>query len=471
MYKRGRGSFYKHLDFLIADILVLQLTFAVSYCIRHGLVWMYGSSIYRQMSVILFLIQICVVVVMKSYKGIIRRDKIAEFVQVVQYVSLIILLAFAYMFVVKVSVLFSRTVFVLTWVLAIFMIYIERLLWKKIIRGRLICRKSMRSIIAVGEEDKIHNVLQKSFKNEYKDYRICGAIITDCDLTGEKIQGVDVIGYDDLPYQFTVDHVVDEILLYYGKNSANIRRIVDTCVNMGLTIHKVIAETPPVSQRTIVEEFSGYTVLTTSINMASARQLFLKRMMDITGGLVGVAVTGILTVIIGPLIYLKSPGPVFFSQERIGKNGRRFKVYKFRSMYLDAEERKKELMGQNEVEGLMFKMENDPRVIKGIGTFIRKTSLDEFPQFWNVLKNDMSLVGTRPPTVDEYEQYDAHHKKRMTIKPGITGLWQVSGRSDITDFEEVVALDTQYITEWSIGMDIRILFKTILVVLRNDGAK
>lgn len=471
MYKRGRGSFYKHLDFLIADMLVLQVTFAVSYCIRHGFIWMYANEIYRQMSVVLLLIQMCVVVITKSYKGIIRRDKAAEFVQVVQYVSLIILLAFAYMFAVKVSVLFSRTVFVLTWGLAVFAIYFERLFWKKLVKERLMRRKSLRAVIVAGEEEKVLRIVRKSLKNEYKDYRICGLIITDKDLSGGKIEGVDVIGHDDLPHQFMVDNVVDEILLYYGESSANIRQIRDTSVNMGLTIHKVIAETPPVSQRTVVEEFSGYTVLTTSINMASARQLFCKRLMDIVGGLAGVAVTGILAVFLGPLIYIKSPGPIFFSQERIGKNGRRFKVYKFRSMYLDAEERKRELMGQNEVDGLMFKMEDDPRVIKGIGTFMRRTSLDEFPQFWNVLKNDMSLVGTRPPTVDEYEQYDAHHKKRMTIKPGITGLWQVSGRSDITDFEEVVALDTQYITEWSIGMDIRILFKTILVVLKNDGAK
>ena len=173
------------------------------------------------------------------------------------------------------------------------------------------------------------------------------------------------------------------------------------------------------------------------------------------------------------IFYIKSPGPIFFSQYRVGKNGRKFKIYKFRSMYMDAEERKKELMKQNRVsDGLMFKMENDPRVIgsekgpgKGIGNFIRKTSLDEFPQFFNVLKGDMSLVGTRPPTVDEWEKYELHHRARLAIKPGLTGMWQVSGRSEITDFEEVVKLDTKYISEWSFMLDIKILFKTVLIVL------
>ena len=200
--------------------------------------------------------------------------------------------------------------------------------------------------------------------------------------------------------------------------------------------------------------------------------------MDICGGLAGCILTGIIFLFVAPAIYIKSPGPIFFSQYRVGKNGRKFKIYKFRSMYMDAEERKKELMKQNRVsDGLMFKMENDPRVIgskkgpgKGIGNFIRKTSLDEFPQFFNVLKGDMSLVGTRPPTVDEWEKYELHHRARLAIKPGLTGMWQVSGRSEITDFEEVVKLDTKYISEWSFMLDIKILFKTVLIVLGQKGS-
>lgn len=163
-------------------------------------------------------------------------------------------------------------------------------------------------------------------------------------------------------------------------------------------------------------------------------------------------------------------------------NGKQFKIYKFRSMYMDAEERKKELMERNRhSDGLMFKMEADPRIIgskvladgtvkKGLGNFIRDWSLDEFPQFFNVLKGDMSLVGTRPPTLDEWERYEPHHRARLAMRPGITGLWQVSGRSKITDFEEVVKLDTKYIIEWSMGLDFRILLKTVRVVFGKDGA-
>ena len=196
----------------------------------------------------------------------------------------------------------------------------------------------------------------------------------------------------------------------------------------------------------------------------------LKRAMDILGGLVGLTITAVVTIILGPLIKLESPGPLFFSQKRVGRNGRIFKIYKFRSMYQDAEERKKELMEQNEMDGFMFKMKDDPRITK-IGKFIRKTSLDELPQFLNVLKGDMSLVGTRPPTVDEFEQYEGYHKRRLSMTPGLTGVWQVSGRSDIVDFEEIVAMDVDYICNWSLKRDFEIILKTVMVVLNSSGAR
>ena len=191
--------------------------------------------------------------------------------------------------------------------------------------------------------------------------------------------------------------------------------------------------------------------------------------MFIEDRVIGIIIALFLVVFVGTAIKLDSPGPMFFAQERIGKTGRKFKMYKFRSMYRDAEERKKALMAQNEMNGLMFRMKDDPRITK-VGKFIRKTSLDEFPQFFNVLKGDMSLVGTRPPTVGEFEEYSNYHKRRLGMKPGITGMWQVSGRSDITDFEEVVRMDCSYIDNWSLWLDIKILFKTVAVVLKHEGA-
>ena len=220
-------------------------------------------------------------------------------------------------------------------------------------------------------------------------------------------------------------------------------------------------------------------VLTNSMANATVFQLAAKRAIDIVGSLVGLAFTAVLTVVLAPMIYIQSPGPIFFSQTRIGRNGKPFRIYKFRSMYMDAEKRKEELMKKNKMQGLMFKADNDPRIIgsgedgkkHGIGWFIRKTSLDEFPQFWNVLKGDMSLVGTRPPTLDEWNRYSLHHRARMAIRPGITGMWQVNGRSDITDFEDVVSLDTAYICNWSIWLDIKILIRTVFCVIAGKGAE
>ncbi|HGK2872745.1 TPA: sugar transferase, partial [Streptococcus pneumoniae] len=184
---------------------------------------------------------------------------------------------------------------------------------------------------------------------------------------------------------------------------------------------------------------------------------------------IGLILFAIVSLVLVPLIR-KDGGPAIFAQTRIGKNGRHFTFYKFRSMQIDAEAIKEQLMDQNTMQGGMFKIDNDPRVTK-IGRFIRKTSLDELPQFWNVFIGDMSLVGTRPPTVDEYDQYTPEQKRRLSFKPGITGLWQVSGRSKITDFDDVVKLDVAYIDNWTIWKDIEILLKTVKVVFMRDGAK
>lgn len=219
-----------------------------------------------------------------------------------------------------------------------------------------------------------------------------------------------------------------------------------------------------------MQQMAGYSVISFALKTMDSRRMLIKRLIDILGALVGLFLTALITPFVALAIKMDSSGPVFFSQMRIGKNGRRFKIWKFRSMYIDAEERKKELQAQNEMNGLMFKMEDDPRVTK-VGRFLRRTSIDETPQFLNILVGNMSLVGTRPPTEDEFEQYSGYYRRRMSITPGLTGLWQVSGRSDIQDFEEIVKMDLEYIDNWSLGLDIKILFMTVFTVLGRKGSK
>ena len=259
---------------------------------------------------------------------------------------------------------------------------------------------------------------------------------------------------------FSVNHLVRK----------KIEHLIEAFSEMGIdsliTIDSFAIET----LETKLEDFGTTNVIRLSPRIFTDGELLLKRLMDIAGALVGCFICLIFGLIVAPLIFLEDPGPIIFKQKRVGRNGKFFYIYKFRSMYQDAEAKLQTLKDQNEMQGFMFKMKNDPRITK-IGKILRKTSIDELPQFFNVLEGSMSLIGTRPPTVDEYNQYSAHHKRRISIKPGITGLWQVSGRSEITDFEEIVRLDCFYIDHWSITGDIKILLKTFAAVFTGKGSE
>ena len=300
---------------------------------------------------------------------------------------------------------------------------------------------------------------------------LVGIVLTD-DSHKNNVNGTKVVAKAKDLIEFCQGASLDEVYISVKEaQNPKVLEVMNTLSEMGIIIHyqMPVPELTGAKQKVLTPLGAAYNV-TYASRMVPVGQLLIKRAIDICGALVGCLFLLIITVIFGPLIKLESPGPMFFAQKRAGKNGRIFKMYKFRSMYADAEERKKELMAQNEMNGLMFKMENDPRITK-IGGFMRKTSLDEFPQFINILKGDMSLVGTRPPTLDEFSKYSPYHKKRLSFRPGLTGMWQVSGRSDITDFEEIVRLDVEYIENWSVGLDIKILLKTVLAVFKGSGAR
>ncbi|MGT2783886.1 sugar transferase [Streptococcus merionis] len=269
---------------------------------------------------------------------------------------------------------------------------------------------------------------------------------------------------------FATYHVVDEVFANLPSDKYRVSEIVSQFESMGIDVSFNINayDLNPETQKKL-QRLADFNVITFSTRFYSETHIIAKRALDIIGAIVGLVLCAIVSIVLVPLI-IKDGGPAIFSQERVGMNGRIFKFYKFRSMVPNAEELKKELESHNQMQGAMFKMDDDPRITK-VGKFIRKTSLDELPQFYNVLRGDMSLVGTRPPTVKEYETYTPSQKKRLSFKPGITGLWQVSGRSNITDFDEVVKLDVAYIDSWSIWSDIKILLKTIRVVFQREGSK
>jgi len=215
----------------------------------------------------------------------------------------------------------------------------------------------------------------------------------------------------------------------------------------------------------VCEEFSIPPSLEQKIH--NSARCKIKRFIDIVGAVVGLAIAAVLTIPIAIAMQLDSPGPVFYSQIRCGLHGKLFRIWKFRSMVVDAE-RKKHLV-ENQASGFIFKNDCDPRITR-VGRFLRSTSLDEFPQFWNVLKGDMSLVGTRPPTPDEVKCYDSNHWQRLQVKPGLTGQWQTHGRSKIEKFDDIVCMDIEYQQKWSPIYDLKLILKTIQVVLAREGA-
>lgn len=478
MYKKINSGWLKHWDFELLDIVCLEVAFLIAYIIRHIDVFPYLPNMYIRLCILLLAFDIVVVFLTNNYKGILERNKTQELWASMSHISVVELVLVLYEFIVQESAEFSRTVFAVSWILAMAFSFLGRITLKKFVRAKLTSEKNQAKLLVVASRDHIAQCAQQLQSKVWRNYRVCAIALPEEKENDRIDANIPILFGKEHMMEYVRQEVVDEVYIDTFKNREDLNQQVDMFLGMGITVHISMGFLPENLPNQIVEKMGGGYVVTSALKTANSIQVSLKRLADIVGGVVGLLLTGIIYIFVAPAIKIASPGPVFFVQERIGKNGRPFKMYKFRSMYLDAEERLKDLMSQNEMQGLMFKVENDPRIIgsekgngKGIGNFIRKTSLDEFPQFWNVLKGDMSLVGTRPPTVMEYEQYALHHKIRLSMKPGITGLWQISGRNEITDFEKVVELDAEYIEHWSLVLDIKILCSTVGVVLSRKGSK
>ena len=457
---------------VLIDMVVVFLSYTLALFIRNiARPYNYDTQIHYMGYLYLALFCVLYSVLVEGNREFFSRGYYVEFVAVSKYTISILVVWLMVLFISKQLLSVSRLIYFSFGVINILLTYIAHIVFKKYMLTYYKRSANSDKIMVITLESEAEKTVKRLTEGEDWNYQVTSIAIVDKDMIGQKIEGVPVVADCRNLYEVARQVMLDGVFLRLpGYSSAQIEEMILSFENMGVVSHYNFDFEGLASSEKMIENFAGYTVVSYSLKYFDFRRLLIKRIMDIVGSIVGLLITAFVTPFVAAAIKIESKGPVFFSQVRIGKNGRRFKIYKFRSMYMDAEERKKELESQNELSGPMFKMENDPRVTK-VGRFIRKTSIDELPQFYNILIGQMSLVGTRPPTEDEFEKYSLHYRRRLSITPGLTGMWQVNGRSEVTDFDEVVKYDLEYIDNWSLGLDVKILVQTVISVLFGKGAK
>ena len=455
---KGRGFYNITLAFL-QSILVSLLAYI--------LIAITETDIVLNTVFVLFILHFAAFYISGYGKDFFKRDQSVELVETIKYIIFYALLISFSSFFLKEKFVISRRGMIyllsLYGVLNYLLSFIVKRYWVYFNHNL----KGSSKILLITATSRTEKVLDRLLtENDVQGKLAAVCVLDKPDFSHDKVV---VVPREQL-LSYATHEVVDEVFVNLPSENYDIGSIISQFETMGIDVTvNLNAFDKNLGRNKQIHEMAGLNVVTFSTKFYKPSHVIAKRAIDICGAIVGLIICGIVSIVLFPMIR-KDGGPAIFSQTRIGKNGRHFTFYKFRSMRIDAESIKEQLMEQNTMQGGMFKMDNDPRVTK-VGHFIRKTSLDELPQFWNVLIGDMSLVGTRPPTVDEYDKYTPEQKRRLSFKPGITGLWQISGRSEITNFDDVVKLDVAYIDGWTIWKDFEILFKTIKVVLMRDGAK
>lgn len=479
MHQKEKGRWLKHLDFMLLDCLTVTTVFWLICRIRMRMMGWDYTSIYRSTQIMLLMLVFFSVAILPLHKNVLKRSTLPELRESCKFVSILAVGIMLYHYLTKSGGQFSRSIFIIFWFAGTITVWAARSGYKVFVKRFFLGAEALSNMVLLTSWDRAEENYRNLVKSGKNRFLIGGVMIQKrdksfvpvpeqpdqkvCGIPGHMIIG-DQRGFDD----YFKNHPVDEV--YIDLNQQKLENMIaQDMIAQGITVHIALGKQFCGLPHQEIEQIGGRSVMTSAVQTVPAGQLMIKRAMDIAGALVGLVLTGIAFLIFAPIIYYQSPGPIFYAQTRVGLKGRRFRIYKFRSMYPDADARKAELMKQNKMQGFMFKMDNDPRIFP-IGRFMRKYSIDELPQFWNVLKGDMSLVGTRPPTVDEWTKYSPHHRARLSVKPGLTGMWQVSGRSNIVDFEKVVELDMKYIREWRLKLDCMLILRTVSVVLQGSGA-
>lgn len=463
MYKRAIGGWAKHLDFILLDTICLQLAFFLGYFFRFHTFAVYSvRSAYRTSGFVLFFLSIVIAIFFNTMHNVLSRGILEEVKSTIIQCGLVFSAILLLLFTSKDSDHVSRIVIYVTAGLYIAFAFVARVIYKQIMI-QFIRNRKKHEMLLVGDKFGIEKAL-KAF-NEHPE---TGISVKGIVLLGEgTVSGIQVVADGNDAGEYIRNEWVDEVYIAVKNPELIPKTLIFQCNEMAITIHQQMFTNEGLHGKQWVEKIAKQPVLTTSIRIPRPSQLLIKRLIDVITGFLISLIAGIVLLFATPIIKKNSPGPVLLKQERIGFNGKRFRMFTIRTMYMDADKRMKAFAGEK------LTAKTDPRIIgnengnTGIGYFLRHWGLDELPKGFNLLLGSMSLVGTRAPSVAEWEKYEYRHRARLSCKPGITGLWQASGKSKTMSFEEATALDTEYITNWSIWLDLKILLRTIGVENRQ----
>ena len=466
----------------VFDSLVIVVSFILSYLITLSIRKMLnlGPLVYEDEGILSFylnhswmvLITIPAWISLMSLDGVYVNFRTKLFIEIVWRVLRTGLLSILFLgsgvFLLKMT-LTSRLYVSIFAITAFLTLAVEKAIWRWFLDYTFRQGFNLVNLLIVGTGSRAQEFIKEVNAHANWGLKIVGLVDDDPKLLGKKIMGYEVIGRIRDIARILRESVIDRVIFVVPRMWLNrIEEAIHHCEREGISTAVTVDLYKPKLAQLRQSNFAGIPLIIFQTSVAKEWQIFVKRGLDII-------ISFIVTVLLFPVIFLaavgikiSSRGPIFFRQIRCGLNGRKFSLYKFRSMFVGAEMRKKELERQNEMRGPVFKMKRDPRVTP-FGKFMRRFSIDELPQLFNVLKGDMSLVGPRPPIPTEVEMYKTWQRRRLSMKPGLTCIWQVSGRSELK-FEEMIRLDLYYIQNWSISMDIKILVKTIPVALFGRGA-
>lgn len=466
---KEHASVFRRLVIFI-DLCLVIVAFFLSYSIMSAKYTLYPIETYFVFLPVILIIWGYLLRFFNMYESFRVRD-ISETLYIIFKTTIAGFLLFGSLIYIFKADFASRSFFITVFFIAADIIAIEKILLIVFFRWTRKRGMNYRNILIVGTGPRAQKFISVVEAHAHWGLRIIGLVDEDASKVGQEIQGSKVLGTFKDFENIIHSNIVDEVVFVVPRNwLGEIQHMMHCCETEGIKVNVSVDYFELRISKAKQTDLGGFPLLTFDSTPDRIGHLLVKRVFDILVSSVALILLAPFFVIVAFLIKITSPGPVFFKQNRCGLYGRKFTLYKFRTMVNDAEARLNELKAHNEMSGPAFKMENDPRVTS-LGKFLRKWSIDELPQFWNVLCGDMSLIGPRPPIPSEVEEYDNWHRRRLSMRPGLTCLWQVQGRNKIKDFENWMKLDLEYIDNWSLWLDCKIFLKTIPVVLFGVGAK